>query len=121
MGDRAIVVFTNPDRSEVSPSVYLHWLGSAVPSLVDELRALMAPRGCDVSYACARFIGLAHARDVSCSSLGVSNMDWEEHDALVLRQDMSPWSPGDAGYIVVNCDGYTWEAFDGYLTEGMPA
>ena len=39
MGNRACIVFF--DRTRVSPTVYLHWHGDAVPSWLDQLKVLM--------------------------------------------------------------------------------
>jgi hypothetical protein len=72
MGDRALVQFVSADKTEVSPVVYLHWAGGKVKEYLQELALLMASRPNDVSYACARFIGIAHSHDSTSNlSLGV--------------------------------------------------
>ena len=42
MGNRACIVFF--DRNRVSPTVYLHWHGDAVPGWLGQLKELMAGR-----------------------------------------------------------------------------
>lgn len=69
MGDRALVQFK--DNNEVSPVVYLHWDGSEVKDWLQELRELMGDRFSDVSYTCARFIGVCHSHIKGNLSLGV--------------------------------------------------
>lgn len=72
MGDRALVVFMDPDTNELSPVTYLHWSGSAVPELIESLRTFMAGREGDLSYTAARFVGLCHDRlKGSNTSLGI--------------------------------------------------
>lgn len=108
MGDRAVVIFRSSDKSEVSPTVYLHWNGSNVPAYLKQLDELMKDRKGDVSYACARFIGICHEEIPGNLSLGVFQTDVDTYE----RRD---YSHGDAGVIIVNCDDFSWTAFGGYL------
>lgn len=116
MGDRALVVFT--DGSEVSPITYLHWAGSKVPKLLEQLKVLMASRGADVSYASARFFGICHMqRPEDNMSLGAMNTDDKVIDAVKSNDSavLTEESHGDAGFIVVNVNDYSWKAYGGYL------
>ena len=72
MGDRAHVVFT--DGESHSPAVYLHWHGAleTVKGLL-ELAADRMRTG-DLSYSCARFIGVCHEQIEGNLSLGVWNL-----------------------------------------------
>ena len=58
MGDRALVIFH--DKYRISPSVYLHWHGNAMPEILRELAEYMKGRYGDAQYAAARFTGLCH-------------------------------------------------------------
>ena len=71
MGNRACIVFF--DRNRVSPTVYLHWHGDAVPGWLGQLKELMSGRFCDASYAAARFVGICHANINGNLSLGLSS------------------------------------------------
>ena len=83
---------------EVSPAVYLHWLGPGVPQFLMELRKLMAGR-IDVSYTCARFIGICHSHTPhSGTGIGVLS-----RSTLLQPED----SHGGHGIFVVNCR--TWQ------------
>jgi hypothetical protein len=112
MGDRASVLFF--DRYRVSPTVYLHWHGHAVPGWLDDLTLLMASRPNDAAYAAARFVGLCHTRVAGNLSLGVtSNQLTVQHirDGELLAE----LSPGNAGIVVVDTADFTWRAYAGYL------
>ncbi len=70
MGDRALVIFT--DGTEVSPTVYLHWAGEAVPEILKTHAKFMESRKGDVGYAAGRFVGICHVRNSeSNTSLGL--------------------------------------------------
>jgi len=71
MGDRALVIFTDEGKTEVSPTVYLHWDGSNVPNHINVLKDLMGDRIDDVSYAAGRFVGICHVANKGNSSLGI--------------------------------------------------
>ena len=73
MGNRACVVFF--DRTRVSPTVYLHWHGDAVPAWLDQLKDRMNGRFSDAAYAAARFVGICHANIDGNLSLGISSND----------------------------------------------
>ena len=112
MGNRACIVFF--DRNRVSPTVYLHWHGDAVPGWLDQLKELMSGRFCDASYAAARFVGICHANIDGNLSLGISSNDFSLAD--VLNKDrMEAESPGNAGIVVVDTSDFTWKAYGGYL------
>lgn len=116
MGDRALVLFT--DGTEVSPTVYLHWSGTNVPKYLEELKELMATRLDDVSYGCARFIGICHSKNAKDNcSLGVWSTDVKIEQAILCNEekDLAKYSHGDAGVIVVDVKTYEWKAYGGYL------
>lgn len=112
MGNRALIVFTNTAKDDVSPIIYLHWNGSDVPAWIEELKSLMASRKGDVSYAAARFVGICHDHIDGNLSLGM----WNSNLGDILKNP-AEHSHGDAGVIVVNCDDFTWLAYGGYLAE----
>ncbi|MDK3075488.1 hypothetical protein QO034_20645 [Sedimentitalea sp. JM2-8] len=116
MGDRALVLFKNQDT--VSPTVYLHWKGSDVPLFIFQLGKLMADRKNDVSYAAARFIGLAHETIPGNLSLGVMETPVELREA-VLGNDVeviADFSHGDFGVVVVDTATFSWRAYGRHLT-----
>lgn len=129
MGDRVLVIFHDQDdngkTNEVSPTVYLHWSGSNVLSMIAELSKLMEHRKNDASYAAARFTGIAHVSIEGNSSLGVFETDRDLRNALLtgdvesVAKNANEMSHGDAGVILVNCKDFTYSAFGGYLnTDG---
>jgi hypothetical protein len=114
MGNRACIVFF--DRNRVSPTVYLHWHGDAVPGWLGQLKELMSGRFGDASYAAARFVGICHANINGNLSLGLSSNDFSLAD--VLNKDrMEAESPGNAGIVVVDTGDFCWNAYGGYLAE----
>jgi hypothetical protein len=114
MGNRACVIFF--DSNHVSPTVYLHWHGYAVPTWLNRLKTLMDGRFHDAAYATARFIGICHLEIESNLSLGVSHNRFRIQD-LTDEKAMVEASPGDAGVIVVDTSNFTWKAYGGYLAE----
>ena len=116
MGDRALLIVHN--ATDVSPTIYLHWSGHAVPNLIDDLKSLMADRTDDVAYAAARLVGLAHTQAPGNLSLGL----WETPDAIrqaVLANSDDPleaYSHGDAGVVLVDAADFACRAIGGYLT-----
>ena len=114
MGNRACIVFF--DRTRVSPTVYLHWHGDAVPEWLDQLKERMNERFSDASYAAARFVGICHANIDGNLSLGVSSNNFSQAD--VRNKDrMESESPGNAGMVVVDTSDFSWKAYGGYLAE----
>src|SRR5262249_2676489 len=116
MGDRAFIIFT--DGEEVSPVIYLHWAGSEVPAFLEQHKALMTSRGADVAYATARFVGIVHATMPDQNlSLGIWNADDCTRTAVKTRNadDLKQLSPGNAGFVVVDVQDYSWKAYGGYL------
>ena len=116
MGDRASVIFF--DRECVSPTVYLHWHGDAVPAWLGSLTSLMTNRRNDAAYAAARFIGLCHGHIAGYLSLGVTSNDLTHRD-LRDGELLAELSPGNAGLVVVNTADFTWRAYGGYLADRM--
>lgn len=122
MGDRALVVFKD-SMGTISPNIYLHISGSAVPIRLDRLKKLMTEHGRtdDAEYAAARFVGINHAAfPESADSIGIRNLCPVIEDA-VLKGDavtLALESPGDAGLVVVDCADFSWKAYGGYLENG---
>jgi len=115
MGNRACVVFF--DRNRVSPTVYLHWHGDAVPTWLEQLKDRMTGRFSDAAYAAARFVGICHANIDGNLSLGISSNDLSQAD--VRSEDrMEAESPGNAGIVAVDTSDFTWKAYGGYLADG---
>jgi hypothetical protein len=117
MGDRALVVFYDEDR--ISPTVYLHWHGSLVPELLDDLAKYMKGRYGDAEYAAARFTGLCHRHISGNLSLGIqaNTLRREDLDDGAILRGMSH---GDAGVVIVNTEDFTWKAYGGYLAGHRP-
>lgn len=118
MGDRAFVIFR--DKYRISPGVYLHWHGDAVPEILRELAEYMQGRHGDAQYAAARYTGICHRRISGNLSLGIvpnSLRHADLGDASVLEA----MSPGNAGVVVVDTDDFTWKAHGGYLAGHHPA
>jgi len=114
MGNRACVVFF--DRNRVSPTVYLHWHGDAVPAWLDQLKDRMDGRFSDAAYAAARFVGICHAHIGGNLSLGI----WSNSLSLAdLRNadGLKAESPGNAGIVVVDTSDFSWKVFGGYLAD----
>ncbi len=114
MGNRASVVFF--DRTCVSPTVYLHWDGDAVPAWLDQLKDRMNGRFSDAAYAAARFVGICHANIDGNLSLGISSNDLSQADVR-SKDRMEGESPGNAGIVVVDTSDFRWEAYGGYLAD----
>ena len=112
MGNRACVVFF--DRSHVSPTVYLHWHGNAVPAWLEQLKGHMNGRFSDAAYATARFVGICHTNIDGNHSLGISSNDLSQAD-VQSKDRMEEDSPGNAGIVVVDTSDFRWKAYGGYL------
>lgn len=113
MGDRALVCFK--DESTISPVVYLHWNGSEVPQWIGELKERMGNRTNDAPYAAARFCGICHSHIDGALSLGL--LSAPSRSAL-NPSSMAELSHGDAGFVLVDCKDFTWQAYGGYLKGG---
>ena len=112
MGNRACILFF--DQYRVSPTVYLHWHGDAVPAWLNQLKDRMKGRYSDASYASARFVGICHANIDGNLSLGILSNDLSIAD--VRNKDrLEQESPGNAGIVVVDTNNFTWKAYGGYL------
>ena len=114
MGDRACVVFI--DRTSVSPTVYLHWHGNAVPLWLDDLKDRMTGRFSDAAYAAARFVGIYHDYIGGNLSLGISS-NGLTHADVRNKDRMEADSPGNAGMVVVDTSDFSWKAYGGYLAD----
>jgi len=112
MGNRACVVFF--DRTRVSPTVYLHWHGDAVPAWLNQLKERMNGRFSDASYAAARFVGICHTNIDGNLSLGIFSNGFSQADVRSPER-MESESPGNAGMVVVDTSDFTWRAYGGYL------
>jgi hypothetical protein len=126
MGDRALVIFEN--KEEVSPVVYLHWSGSRVPALLEQLKERMKGSEGDVAYAAARFVGICHESIEGNLSLGVWNLPADTLVAVRTRglssaadAELAGYSHGDAGVVVVNAEDFTFKAYGGYLADAKVA
>lgn len=117
MGNRAYIVFF--DRHRVSPTVYLHWHGNAVPHWLNRLKELMVHRTNDADYAAARFVGICHSQIEGYLSLGIHQNLLNQGD-LKNPDRMTELSPGDAGIVVVDTNDFSWKAYGGYLAESHP-
>ena len=120
MGDRVLVIFT--DGAEVSPTVYLHWNGTATPALLARLKDLMKGREGDVQYSAARFIGICHKHIEGNLSLGTWNTEPATIEAIRkksadLASVLENESHGDAGVVLFNVNDMTWKAYGGYLAK----
>jgi hypothetical protein len=114
MGNRASVIFY--DAFSVSPTVYLHWDGQAVPAWLEQVKHLMDGRFGDASYAAARFTGICHAQIEGNLSLGICSNNFtvaEVQDPSFIADE----SPGDAGIVIVNTNNFDWSAYGGYLAD----
>ncbi len=122
MGDRALVIFhdeiKNSDEvTTLSPVIYLHWAGHAVPQYLVELRKMMKGRGGDVAYTSARFTGLCHSKNPdSNTGLGLWN---NGHTLKEYRRDGHTISHGDAGVFLINCNTWEVENYAGYGDEQL--
>jgi hypothetical protein len=112
MGDRASILFF--DSQVISPTVYLHWHGSAVPDWLRILQTVMSNRTDDASYAAARFVGICHERINGNLSLGIQSNNFRHVD-LNHPPTLEAASPGNAGFVVVDTRDFTWRAYGGYL------
>ncbi|MEH2508659.1 hypothetical protein V1291_000013 [Nitrobacteraceae bacterium AZCC 1564] len=115
MGDRALVVFHSADKSETSPTIYLHWLGSDVPALITELASVMKGREDDVSYTAARFCALACGKHSGNSGVGL----YDTQDDILTNA--KAYTHGDAGVVLVDAKTFEWTAFGGYLAKSGEA
>lgn len=112
MGDRANILFF--DSHVISPTVYLHWHGQSVPEWLQLLTVRMTGRFGDATYAAARFVGIAHEHISGGLSLGILSNGFHYSD-LRNPARIEAASPGNAGFVVVNTQDFTWRAYGGYL------
>jgi hypothetical protein len=114
MGNRACIVFFDAER--VSPTVYLHWHGDAVPCFLEQLKDRMEGRFSDASYAAARFVGICHESIGGNLSLGLLANKFGQTDVR-SKTRMEQHSPGNAGIVVVDTSDFSWKAYGGYLAD----
>ena len=101
MGNRANVIFTAHNHTEIGPAVYLHWNGGpeSIYPFLDELDRRGMRTG-DVSYETARFIHVVcdfmDQDEVTTISVGVSTGPSE-----IAVESLQPYNPGDNGVYVV--------------------
>jgi hypothetical protein len=112
MGNRVCVIFF--DHTCVSPTVYLHWQGDAVPAWLEQLKGRMDGRFSDAAYAAARFVGICHVNIDGNLSLGISSNHLSLKD-LSFPERMEQHSPGNAGIVVVDTSDFSWKAYGGTL------
>jgi hypothetical protein len=112
MGNRACIVFF--DRNGVSPTVYLHWHGDAVPARLGQLKNRMQGRFSDASYAAARFVGICHDNIDGNLSLGIWSNDLTLAN-IRSKDRLEAESPGNAGFVVVDTSDFSWKAYGGSL------
>jgi len=76
-------------------------------------------RGADVAYAAARFVGIVHATMPGQNlSLGMWNAEPNTLTAVLSTDadELQQISHGDAGFVVVDVQDYSWQAYGGYLS-----
>lgn len=110
MGDRALVVFHSADKTDVTPTVYLHWLGNDVPALIAETKAVMKGRDDDPSYAAARFCAVACSKSSGNTGIGLNATPDD------ILTNPAEHSHGDAGVILIDAGTFEWTAHGGYLS-----
>ena len=108
MGDRVLFQIVR-GHAEFGPVVYCHWAGYRAPEIVRKLASRMKSRTGDMDYATARLVQECTANGDGPLSFGVSNAA-----ARLTAED----SHGDAGVVLIDCDGFTCECLGGYLVTG---
>lgn len=114
MGNRVRITLTE-DGERFTPSLYLHWGGSAALELCQKACNVMASRGADASYALARLTALACEAFPGNISVGILEAPEDRAEAV-----SKGYSHGDAGVWVVTLKGSEWqiECFNGSVSEG---
>jgi hypothetical protein len=118
MGDRVVFqVFKRlrPTGIDLSPAIYGHWSGGAVPEVCRRLRERMADRPFDVNYTAARCVQELIGAAGGNTGFGISNQL-----ALLTVDDAE-----DAGVVLIEAtdNGLVFECVGGYLTignDGLP-
>lgn len=103
MGERALIQLIDKERN-CSPTLYLHWGGGEVGSILSRLQKRMDGRRNDIEYGFARLVQEAINGDDGNLSFGVSNQSTIISDA---------YSPGDAGAFVVDVSTTPWTVWCG--------
>lgn len=107
MGDRAVMQVVSSSKGTFSPAVYVHWMGSDVPLLLQRVIERMGSRR-DVDYVAARLVCecAEHLPSQRVLGLGMWNVDH------VLTADDSH---GDAGCALLDVDDWSIRYVGGYL------
>src|ERR1051325_9872386 len=113
MGDRGFVIFHSRKYCDISPVVYLHNFGGLVMALLEQ--ALPRMRTENVSYSCARFVGICHEALDGNRELGVDNLmlpppepkpenprHW--YETLLQQVNEADWR--DRGLFLVDVDSW---------------
>lgn len=111
MGDRAVVQLES-NSGRVSPCLYLHWGGSEVPKLLEELHdRFIKRRGDDLRYGFARLVGYVHEKmPTEVTGMGI----WNQTTRLTPAD-----SQGDAGVFVFNISTLTVYYGGGYAPKAL--
>lgn len=111
MGDRAIVIFHNKEKTQLSPAIYSHWGGDNIRDYIPRIKEFMVGRKDDVQYASARLCGLLHNDTPGNMSLGL----WNTSDEMLewSTEDWLEYSHGDAGVLFVNADDFSFVQYGG--------
>lgn len=121
MGDRALTIITNTDRTEFSPVIYAHSMGYKMPEYLQELSEMMQNRRGDIAYSFARLVGIMHADIPAPLSLGAWSLN--DNEIQAIKADPEKWasaySHGDAGVIFYCADNCAWQAWGGYLKDNF--
>jgi hypothetical protein len=109
MGNRCLFIFTDTNKAEVSPTVYLHW--SPEPKkLIEQIKSFMGDRKGDVSYTAANFCYIARKAigENEPLSLGI----FETPRGLLNDEAaIKDYSHGDEGVYIVNCDDFSYKNY----------
>lgn len=114
MGDRCVLqVIDSRDPTRFSPAVYVHWVGDAVPQIMERTIARMAGRQ-DIDYVAARLVQECAlvAGEHGNLGLGMWNVDH------VLTADDSH---GDAGCALLDVAWWRVQYVGGYLARAPAA
>lgn len=99
MGCRALIQLKY--QNEVSPALYVHWLGERVEVIVEKTKAIMRTRPNDLQYAFARLTMTACLlNDEGEGNLSVGVV---QKSHVLTEND----SPGDCGCYVVDIENWS--------------
>lgn len=100
MGNRALIIIHNADKSEYSPILYLHY-GGDFSKYLKALKATMADRRNDVAYALARLTAIACDAFPGNLSVGIMPLPADFADTKTYLANLSH---GDCGVYLVDAD-----------------